>query len=100
MGAVGNSTRMAAMTKSTQTREYRILRKTLARLREEAGLPQRALAKKLSVPHSWVAKVEAGERRIDFLEFCWFCEACGKDAAVASEDLIDSFGARRKTRAR
>jgi len=88
------------MRKSTQTQEYRILREKLARLRQEAGLSQRALAKRLSVPHSWVAKVESGERRIDFVEFCWFCRACGKDVAVASADLIESFGARRKTRAR
>lgn len=88
------------MRKSTQTREYRILRIALSRLREEAGLSQRALAKKLRVPHSWIAKVESGERRIDFVEFCWFCEGCGKDAAMAARSLIESFETRTKTRAR
>jgi hypothetical protein len=38
------------------------------------------LAARLKVPHSWVAKVENGERRIDLVEFCWFVEACGGDA--------------------
>jgi transcriptional regulator with XRE-family HTH domain len=48
-------------------------------LRSEAGLTQRALAEKLRRPHSYVAKVEHGDRRIDPVEFVEWCQACGFD---------------------
>jgi transcriptional regulator with XRE-family HTH domain len=67
------------MEKSVHTNEYRALRKELRTIRAAAGLSQRELAQRLTVPHSWVAKVESGERRIDIVEFCWFVSACGAD---------------------
>lgn len=69
------------MQKSVHTKEYKALRAELRAIRERAGLSQRELAARLSVPHSWVAKVEAGERRIDVIELGWFAAACGDDAA-------------------
>jgi transcriptional regulator with XRE-family HTH domain len=65
------------MQKSVHSSEYRALRTELRRVREQAKLSQRDLAALLDVPHSWVAKVESGERRIDLVEFCWFVKACG-----------------------
>jgi transcriptional regulator with XRE-family HTH domain len=65
------------MRKSIHTPEYAALRAQLHKIRTDAGLSQRDLAARLKVPHSWVAKVENGERRIDLVEFCWFVEACG-----------------------
>lgn len=88
------------MEKSTHTAEYAALRAELRAAREAAGLSQRGLAARLKVPHSWVAKVESGERRIDLVEFCWFVAACGADAAGASARLIQSFLAPRRRRAR
>jgi len=73
--------KIGAMRKSTHTPEYAALRQKLASIRAAAGLSQRQLAAILQVPHSWVAKVESGERRIDLVEFAWFCLACGQDAA-------------------
>ena len=70
---------MGAMEKSVHTSEYRVLRAELKKMRASAGLSQRELAQKLEVPHSWVAKVESGERRIDLVEFCWYALACGID---------------------
>lgn len=69
------------MQKSIHTKEYKALRAELRAIREKAGLSQRDLAAKLGVPHSWIAKVEAGERRIDVVELAWFATACGEDAA-------------------
>ncbi len=80
------------MQKSVHTKEYKELRQALRRAREAAGLSQRDVAAKLSVPHSWVAKVEAGERRIDVVELAWFFGACGQDAAAATSELIGRFG--------
>lgn len=75
------------MRKSTHTAQYALLREFLAELRKNAGLSQRALADRLRLPHTWVSKVESGERRIDLVEFSWFCEACGSDP-VASADKV------------
>jgi transcriptional regulator with XRE-family HTH domain len=80
------------MEKSTHTTEYRALRAELLTARKNASLSQRDLAAILKVPHSWVAKVETGERRIDLLEFCWFISACGQDPLPSVERLIQKWG--------
>lgn len=51
----------------------------LAASRREAGLTQRQLAARLKRPHSWVSKIEAGERRLDVLEFCEIAKALKVD---------------------
>jgi len=76
------------MEKSVHTPEYRALRAELQNVRTEAGLSQRELAARLNTPHSWVAKVENGERRIDMVEFCWFVAACGQDPVAAFRELL------------
>jgi transcriptional regulator with XRE-family HTH domain len=76
------------MQKSVHTREYKALRAELRAIRESAQLSQRELAAKLSVPHSWVAKVETGERRIDVVELAWLLSACGVDAASTTNALV------------
>jgi transcriptional regulator with XRE-family HTH domain len=81
------------MEKSTHTPEYDTLRSELRATREGAGLSQRDLASRLKVPHSWIAKVENGERRIDLVEFCWFVLACKADPFVASERLMRNIKA-------
>lgn len=86
------------MEKSTHTKEYDLVRTELKAAREGAGLSQRALAARLGVPHSWIAKVEAGERRIDVVELCWYLAACGKQAPRSLAELgkkINVIDARR-----
>jgi transcriptional regulator with XRE-family HTH domain len=78
------------MRKSTFTREYAALRESLTALRHEAGLTQRGLAELLGVAHSWIAKVESGERRIDVVEFSWLVTACGSRPADAFELFVQS----------
>lgn len=87
------------MEKSTHSQGYTALKSELRRVRESAGLSQRDLAAKLEVPHSWVAKVESGERRIDMVEFCWFTSACGKDPVEIVSNLLPAIHRRRSTRA-
>jgi transcriptional regulator with XRE-family HTH domain len=76
------------MEKSIFTPEYAVLRAALVSIRKNAGLTQRDVARRLKVPHSWVAKVESGERRIDVVEMCLFSSACEVDPAVFCSDLV------------
>ena len=87
------------MEKSTHTPEYAELRAELLRVRKSAGMSQRELAERLGVPHSWIAKVESGERRIDLIEFCWFLAACGADARELAERMIDTIEKRERPKA-
>lgn len=100
LGASKGVPKMGSMPKSTHTADYRLLREVLADLRETAGLSQRALAERLKVPHSWVGKVESGERRVDLVEFCWICRACDHDPAIVAAELIGQFRSGRISRAR
>ena len=83
------------MEKSIYSREYLRLRQELRAIRNAAGLSQRELAIRLDVPHSWVAKVETGERRIDLVEFAWFCTACEIQPAKVARSLLNGFAASR-----
>ncbi len=57
------------------------------------------LAKRLSVPHSWVAKVESGERRIDFVELCWLLSACGVEPIRFFKRVLKAFAGAGRRRA-
>jgi transcriptional regulator with XRE-family HTH domain len=96
---------MGAMEKSTFTPEYAVLRDHLIQIRSAAGLTQRALAKRLDVTHSWVAKVESGERRIDLVELCLLLTACGSNPGLDCGQLATRISQiqskrRRKQRSR
>lgn len=67
------------MTKSIYSERLEVLCTLLAEARMEAGLTQRQLAKKLNRPHSYVAKIEIGERRLDVVEFIALCEGLDID---------------------
>ena len=56
-----------------QERFLRLLRQA----REDAGMTQVQLAKKLAVPQSFVSKIESGERRVDLVELQAVCKALG-----------------------
>ncbi|MCZ6802984.1 MAG: helix-turn-helix transcriptional regulator [Proteobacteria bacterium] len=45
--------------------------------RENQGLTMRDLAKRLDTPHSFIGKVEQGDRRLDVIEYLQYCDALG-----------------------
>ncbi|MDD4890366.1 MAG: helix-turn-helix transcriptional regulator [Phycisphaerae bacterium] len=79
------------MLKSIHTPEYREFCRRLVTLREAAGLSQRALAQRLRVSPSWVAKAESAERRMDLIEFARVCEACGADASKVAGTFLKAI---------
>jgi len=68
--------------------EYRKFCARLRAWREAAGLTQRELGKRLGKPHSYVAKTETGQRRMDPLEFIAWCKHVGVDPADEMRRLI------------
>jgi transcriptional regulator with XRE-family HTH domain len=89
---------MRAMEKSVFTPEYAILCAELVRVRTDAGLTQRGLAKRLKVPHSWVAKVEAGDRRIDLVEMLWIYSACEVESLTSLKRILKSLSGMNRRR--
>lgn len=51
----------------------------LVEVREEAGITQRELARRIKRAHSYVSRVELGDRRLDLPEFFQWCDALGAD---------------------
>lgn len=84
------------MEKSTFSPLYEMLRERLVQMRTSAGLTQRQLAKKLGREHSFVGRIELGERRLDLVEFFWVCHACGQDAAKVARELMTEFAKQRR----
>lgn len=60
---------------------YAQLRALLIEAREEAGLTQAEVAKRLRRVQSFVSKYELGERRLDVVDFIAVCDCLGVDPA-------------------
>ena len=67
------------MTRSTQTKEYAYFVERLRKAREEAGLTQVEVAKKLKRPQSHISNVELGQQRVDVVELQTFAKIYGKE---------------------
>lgn len=59
--------------KSIYSPTYRSLLDWLRASRVAKGLSMREVGKGMGMPHSWVGKVETGERRLDVDEFVRLC---------------------------
>ena len=78
------------MTYSINTEETQALRLWLKRARKSKKISMRALGEKLCQPHSFVQKVESGERRLDVVEFVWYCRALDVDAHAGLDQIMAS----------
>jgi transcriptional regulator with XRE-family HTH domain len=61
----------------------------LARAREAAGMTQRELAAELNRPHSFVGRIEAGERRVDIIEFIEIARILRADPKRLFEQILN-----------
>ena len=69
------------MGKQLRTARHKALMVALTAAREATGMSQRELAKRLDRAHSFVGKIESGERQLNVLEFCEYVEILGVDPA-------------------
>lgn len=65
------------MTLSINSKDAETLLAWLKDQRQSRGMSMRELGDLLGVPHSFVQKVESGERRLDVVEYVWYCKALG-----------------------
>jgi transcriptional regulator with XRE-family HTH domain len=75
------------MSRTLGSSRHRALKDFLVRKRKQAGLTQAEVAKKLGRYQSFVATVEAGQRKVDVVELLAFSEAIGFDAREAIKRL-------------
>jgi transcriptional regulator with XRE-family HTH domain len=70
-----------AIRKSLHSVEYAAFLRVLRQVREDAGLTQADLARKIGNKQTYVSKCERGQRRIDVIELKAFCSALGIEMA-------------------
>ena len=68
--------------------KYIELRRLLVQTRNQVGLSQTALAKRLGRPQSYVSKFERGERRLDVVEFFEVVDALKVDGFKLLKTLL------------
>ena len=67
------------MNKSIHTKEYAYFVEKLRKARQDTGLTQVQVAKKLKRPQSYISNVESGQQRVDVVELQKFAKMYGKD---------------------
>lgn len=67
------------MVKTIYQESYQAFIKQLVLARKASGLTQMQVAEKLSKPQSYIAKVEAADRKLDVMEFVELCQAINVD---------------------
>lgn len=79
------------MKKTIHSQMSEILCRKVVEIRKAAGYTQRDLAKKMGREHSFIARIELGERRLDIVELFHLCKACNVLPKKAIIDLIQKF---------
>jgi len=74
--------------KTLRSRGHRALIAILVATRRDAQLTQRQLADRLQRPQSFVSKIEAGERRLDVVEFVAIAKALKVEPGVLFERFL------------
>lgn len=60
----------------------------LIEIREKAGVSQRELARRLDRAHSYVGRIETGDRRLDLPEFIEWCELLDADPVEVLQRIV------------
>lgn len=76
------------MSKQLRTARHRRVMAVLAAIRTEAGLTQRELASRLGRAHSYVSRIEKGDRRLDVPEMIQWCEVLDTDPVSVMKRIV------------
>ena len=76
------------LTKSLYSQEWEALLKVLKDSRRKRGWTQEQLAQKLGRPQSLVAKIEAGERKLDVCQFIDYMRILEADPIEAMRQVL------------
>lgn len=88
------------MPKSGFTQADALFRKLLKELRLTQNVTQVQLARRLGRPQSYVSKFENGERRLDFVETAFLCQALGVKLESVARTFVRRLDASRRTQSR
>ena len=69
------------MTRTTDTEAHKTFCAEYVSAREKHGITQTAIAERLGVHQSLIARIESGSRRVDIIEYIALCRAAGVDPA-------------------
>lgn len=75
--------------KTIYSPESKRLSEWLRQQRETKGLTMRQAAGLLNKPHSFVGKIEIGQRRLDIVEYVWYCHTLGFDPIKGLNLIIE-----------
>jgi len=67
---------------------YRVVPAILRELRENAGLTQRELGKRLGLPQNTIHRMEVASRRCDPVELIDWAKACGADPVTTFRRIV------------
>ena len=76
------------MSKHLRSARHKALIAALKAARESAGITQRELARRLDRAHSFVGKIESGERQLNVLEFCEYAETLDANAGELLQAIL------------
>jgi transcriptional regulator with XRE-family HTH domain len=77
------------MGKQLRSARHKALMRALAEARDKAGITQRELARRLGRSHSFVGKLESGERQLNVLEFCELADALDVDPRALFSRIVE-----------
>jgi len=80
------------LSKQLRTARHRKVIAVLAEVRTKAGVTQRELARRLDRAHSYVSRIEKGDRRLDVPEMIQWCEVLDADPVEAMKHIMRRGG--------
>jgi transcriptional regulator with XRE-family HTH domain len=76
------------LSKQLHTARHKRLMAALVAVRQEAGITQRELARRLKRAHSYVGRIEQGIRRLDVPEFIEWCHCLDADPVAVIRRVV------------
>jgi len=86
---VAKKSKTASLHKTLRGRGHETLIQLLVAARKKAGMTQRDLAQRIRRPRSFVGRLEAGERRVDVIEFIEIARVLRADPKVLFGRLVE-----------